>query len=69
MKTTLEQLAGFLGKANKHTYAVDGVKAESSRTASDEFEYKERGTWLTLKEKNRFYIMTRRSIRPFITAV
>jgi len=41
MKTTLEQLAGFLGNANKHTYAADGVKTESSRTASDDFEYKE----------------------------
>lgn len=41
MKTTIEELKDFLGKANKHTYANDGEKSESTRMASDDFEYKE----------------------------
>lgn len=41
MKTTLEQLAEFLNKANKNTYAAGGVKSSPTRLGSEDFEYKE----------------------------
>ena len=41
MKITLEQLSDFLSKANKHTYAADGIKTESTRLASEDFDFKE----------------------------
>lgn len=36
----LKELAGFLNEANKHTYAADGKKIDSTRLKSDDLEYR-----------------------------
>jgi len=43
-KINLEELAGFLVKAKKATYAGDGAEVESQRPGFKELEYKE-GDW------------------------
>lgn len=41
MIITSQQLAEFLNKANRHTYAADSGKVESTRLGSKDLEYKE----------------------------